>query len=223
MKDNTKVICGGDGRSVVMPLPTPQENAVPQATEQVRILHARLGDCMRRGPQINPSKVYLDPAGCKRGHDPCVRRLSDGKCVDCGRLAGVAPEPADRYCQKCGCPIEEDKTWKSKFGYCSECSKLDPRWYRGRVYLCAEGDKAFLGGHFRPEDMDVSLVMGSWDIGMVFEEWEEGEYKRSVRVIPAEDGVRKIKVVFSARTARTAQTLEIVDRQPKGDGRYLKP
>jgi hypothetical protein len=32
-----------------------------------------------------------------------------------------------------------------------------------------------------------------------------------------------VKVVSSHRTRKTIQTLEIVDRKPVGDGRYLKP
>jgi hypothetical protein len=181
---------------------------------------------MRRGPQVNPSKVYYDPGGCKRGHDPCVRWLASCKCLTCEKEStgrGVFAE-ADRVCPRCGCYFEEGHVWGGKGVLCKECASTDPKWDCGTTFLCVEGDKPFIGGHYRKEQMAWSLILESWDLGMVFEEWRGGKYFCSWRVVPNTANRPVRDVLTSWREGhRPPIILELVDRQPKGDGRILKP
>ena len=132
----------------------------------------------------------------------------------------------DRLCARCG-EIIEGRFWAGNRGrklLCPDCLKMDPHWSRGTVYLCVQGVKSFLGGHYRKEEMGWSLILGSWDLGMVFEEWRDKEYFCSWRVVANPAGHKLRNVIMSCREPRVPeQTLEPVDRKPKGDGRILKP
>jgi hypothetical protein len=80
------------------------------------------------------------------------------------------------------------------------------------------GEKVFIGGHYRKEQMQWSLRYGSWDLGMIFEEWRNGKYAGSWRVV-----VAPIAPPKNGTPVQPEQAIEPIDRKPKGDGRILKP
>ncbi len=142
---------------------------------------------------IQPNKVYLDADSCSKGHNPCLRYFSSGNCHDCdkeskkrravdGHLVGE-----DIYCRMCGDPVAIG----SRRLLCQECWATRKQWERGKFYVCVQGPKEFIGGRFRQEEMDWTLKYEAWDVGMVFEEWQDQKY-RETWIVLQEDGKQEL-------------------------------